>query len=225
MDCRAIVSSLSDYLDGWISADEARSVEDHLTGCPSCRTLKSELNEMKSAARELPLHTPSKAMWARISNEIEAEMAGQWRPATESVEAGSSWWEKFRTRRFTFSLPQLAGAGALAVAIVVFGFTSLNSQSPGKLNLSGAQTAVLHDDDALVEEFQRRMAAINSKMATWDPQMRTDFENQMSRIDTSLVKCQQVLKDQPGDKVHQEMVRSLHREKLQLLNDIERLKW
>lgn len=226
MECRATARSLSDYLDGWISADEARSVEAHLTGCPACRSLKMELTEMKNAARELPLHTPSKAMWARIINEIEADRSGQWRPAGEDAGEGT-WWEKFKSRRFSFSLPQLAGAGALAVAVAVFGYTSMDSpgQAGGRLNLAGARTAVLPDEDQLIREFDRRMATINARKASWDPQMRADFESQMNRIDQSLSKCRQMLNEKPDDKVHQEMVRSLHKEKIQLVNDVERFKW
>lgn len=224
MECRAIVSSLSDYLDGWMSADDARSFESHLAGCPKCRILKIELTEMKSAARELPLHTPSKAMWARISNEIEAEIPGERRPLRAPVEA-ESWWERLKSRQFTFSLPQLAGAGALAAAVAVFGYTSLSTRNPGRLDLAGAQTAVLQGEDKLIEEVQKRVASIEARKDGWNPQMRADFDEQMNRIDQSLVKCRKQLEDHPGDKVHQEMVRSLYKEKLQLLNDIERLKW
>ncbi|MBK9316139.1 MAG: zf-HC2 domain-containing protein [Acidobacteria bacterium] len=224
MDCRAITGGLSDYLDGWMSADDTRSFESHLANCPRCRILQVELTEMRTAARELPLHTPSKAMWARISNEIEADLAAERMPNRRPVEAGS-WWEGLKSRQFTFSLPQLAGAGALAAAVAIFGYTSLNSQNSGKLSLAGAQTAVLQGEDELLEELQRRLTTINARKASWDPQYRTDFDNQMNRIEQSLVKCRKKLNDQPGDKVHQEMVRSLYKEKLQLLNDIERLKW
>lgn len=182
-----------------------------------------ELTEMKNAARELPLHTPSKAMWARIINEIEADRSGQWQPVGEDAGEGTLW-EKFRSRRFSFSLPQLAGAGALAVAVAVFGYTSLDS--PGQaLNLAGARTAVLPDEDQLIREFERRMAAINARKASWDPQMRADFESQMNMIDQSLSKCRQMLNEKPDDTVNQEMVRTLHREKIQLVSDVERLKW
>ncbi|MGH9853595.1 MAG: anti-sigma factor family protein, partial [Blastocatellia bacterium] len=71
MECRAVINSLSDYLDGqniWISGDEVKQIKTHLTNCPACQNLKLELGEIKTAARELPLHTPPRVMWTRITN-------------------------------------------------------------------------------------------------------------------------------------------------------------
>ena len=65
MECRAVVSSLSDYLDGrniWASDDEVEQIETHIANCPACRNLKLELSEIRNAGRELPLHTPPPAL-------------------------------------------------------------------------------------------------------------------------------------------------------------------
>lgn len=136
MDCRAVVTSLSAYLDGWMSADDVRSIESHLVTCPKCQVLKIELSDIKSSSRELPLHTPSKALWKRIANEIELGSL----PKNSSIQVpqeSDSWWSRLKEREFTFSFPQLAGAGAVLVAFLIFSFLSFGSETSSRFNLSG----------------------------------------------------------------------------------------
>lgn len=234
MECRAVVGSLSDYLDGremWLSGNEIREIESHLAGCPTCQSVKLELTEIKMSARELPLHTPPRAMWTRIVNEIEAELKPSERPTKEEFPE-ASWWERLKERRFTFTLPQVAGAGALAAALIVFGLFSFSGQNPGQLNLinikgaiSGAQAALLPGEDQIKAEIERRLALINSRKFNWDPQARAAFDLQLNKIEESLKTCRQALQSNPGDKVQQQVVRALYNEKRQLLDDVERLKW
>jgi len=227
MECRAIINSLSDYLDGADSRmpdNEAHSIETHLANCPTCRNLKLELSEIKTAARELPLHTPPRAMWTRIANAIEAEGATENAPARPARNS-SGWWESLKSRRFTFSLPQLAGLGAVTVALIVAGISGMFGTNPPTLNLTGAQTALLPEEGEIKADLERRLAAINARKAKWDPQTRAEFEQHLAKIEESLKRLRQALESNPQDAVHQQMVRALYNEKRQLLEDIERLKW
>src|SRR5215470_17279242 len=145
MECRAVVSSLSDYLDGrniWASDDEVEQIETHLTNCPTCRNLKLELSEIKNASRELPLHTPPPALWARISKSIEAEIQTENRPARE-IQKNSGWWGWLNSRKFTFSLPQLAAAGAFAAILIVAGISGIFGEKPPSLKFGDVQSLLL----------------------------------------------------------------------------------
>lgn len=226
MECRAIIDSLSEYLDAsaQMAASELTLIEDHLVGCPGCQRIKLELTEISIAARELPLHTPSRAMWVKIENVIAAEVPAAERPTREEF-APLSWWERLRERKFTFTVPQLAGAGALAAALVLAGFFGVARLNAGMWNLSGVQTALLPDEDEIKASLESRLAAINARKVNWEPQVREDFNKHLARIEDSLNNCRQVLQRNPQDKVHQQMMRALYQEKRQLLDDIERLKW
>jgi putative zinc finger protein len=228
MECRAVVSSLSDCLDGrniWASDDEVEQIEKHLANCPACRNLKLELSEIKNAARELPQHTPPPALWARISNAIEAEISTQNGPARET-QTSSGWWGWLNSRRFTFSLPQLAAAGAFAAILMVAGASGIFGEKSSQLNFRGAQgSLLLPEEDEIKANLERRLGAINARKAQWDSQIRADFELRMNRIDESLKRCRYMLEDNPNDAGRQEMVRALYDEKRQLLEDVERLKW
>src|SRR5215475_14923864 len=141
MECRAVVSSLSDCLDGrnvWAPDDEDEQIETHLTNCPACQNLKLELSEIKNAARELPLHTPSPALWARISKALEAEISTENGPVRETQNA-SGWWGWLNSRKFTFSLPQLAAAGAFAAILIVAGISGIFDGNPTPLKFRNAQ--------------------------------------------------------------------------------------
>ena len=229
MECRAVVISLSDYLDGrniWMSDDEVEKIETHLTNCPACQNLKLEFSEIKNAARELPLHTPAPALWTRISKAIESEISTENGPVHETQNA-SGWWGWLNSRKFTFSLPQLAAAGALA-AILIFGRVSgIFGANRAQLNLKDAQSALalLPEEDKIKADLERREGAVNARKTQWDSQRRADFEQRMNKIDESLKLCRYKLEGDPKDADQQDRVRALYDEKRQLLEDVERLKW
>ncbi len=228
MECRAVLSSLSEYLDGqnsWLSASEVREIDNHLASCSGCQRVKVELSEIRTAARELPLHTPPRAMWTRIANTIEAEMTAVTAPLN-MPDQKTGWWEKLKSRKFSVSVPQLAGAGAIAVAAMIFGLNSFSpTHSVVMQNLPALTTALLPDEDRIKADIERRLAAINARKATWDPQARAEFDTHLNKVEESLNHCRQMLQANPGDKVQQQMVLSLYNEKRQLLDDVERLKW
>jgi hypothetical protein len=219
---------LSDYLDGrniWASDDEVEQIETHLANCPACRNLKLELSEIKNAARELPLHTPAPALWARISKGIEAEISIENARARET-QKGSGWWGWLNSRKFTFSLPQLAAAGAFAAFLMVAGISGIFGDKSSQLKFSDVQSLLLlPEEDEIKANLERRLGAINARKAQWDLQRRADFEQRLNRIDESLKRCRHMLQDNPKDAWGQQTVRALYDEKRQLLEDVERLKW
>lgn len=230
MECRAVIDSLSDYLDGqgtWFSENEKSSIEKHLDACPTCQNLKFELTEIKTAARELPLHTPPQAMWVRIANTLEAELPASERKTREEFPK-ETWWDRLKARQFTFTVPQMAGAGVLAAALIMAGIYGLSGQSPNtdptKLSLVGVQTAFLPDEDQIKAELGRRLAEINKLKAGWNTQSRDDFERHLAQIEESLEKCRTELRANPDDKAHQQSLRNLYNEKRQLIENAERAK-
>ena len=228
MECRAVVSSLSDYLDSrniWASDDEVERIETHLTNCPACLNLKLELSELKNAARELPLHTPPPALWARISKGIEAEVSIENVPARGAQKA-SGWWGWLNSRKFTFSLPQLAAAGAFAAILIVAGISGIFDANQDPLRFRAAQSGLLlPEEDEIKANLERRLGAINARKAQWGVAHQIICGEPINRIDESLKRCRHMLEDNPKDAYRQEMVRALYDEKRQLLEDVERLKW
>jgi Putative zinc-finger len=238
MECRAVVSSLSDYIDMWLSESEAREIESHLVACPKCQTISLELNQIRSAAGDLPLHTPSRALWARIAEEIKSENPWPEKPWAEKPLIGDpdprestelNWWQRLNARRFTFTLPQLASISAFVAAMVILVMYGTNNPSSRDFDISNGpralQTALLPDEDRIKAELEQKLSIINLRKANWDPDVRAEFERHLNKIDLSLRNSREMLQSNPEDGVQQQMVLTLYDEKRQLLEDVQRLNW
>src|SRR5207302_4301379 len=115
-----------------------------------------------------------------------------------------SWWMQWMERRFTFTLPQLAGAGALAIALMTFAFVNAFHQNARPLNFTQASTALLHGEDELKHDIEHRMNTLKARQVTWDPQIREIFERNLIKIDDSLKSSRQTLLEHPSDTDHQQ---------------------
>ena len=73
--CAAIESKLIVYLDGRAAPAERHAVEEHLSGCASCRTRAEEFRALSSVLDDLPAISPSPAFDASLRARIAAEPA------------------------------------------------------------------------------------------------------------------------------------------------------
>ena len=224
MDCRSVIHSLSDYLDGSLTHQDSHSIESHLRHCQPCHTVRIELQEIRSVARELPLHTPPRALWARIQQEIESE---QTLPARAAAVKSQSWWQRLGEKKFTFTLPQLAGTGVLAASL--FTFVAVRSVSVSQINQPPVRrpfemNLVLNPAvQAMQARIEERLNQLNTRKASWDPQMKQVFDEHLKRIDSSLATTRQALQND-SDPDQQQILVDLYKEKLQVLEDFDKLK-
>lgn len=213
MECRVVVSSLSDYLDGSLATQEIQSIETHLNHCPPCHTVKAELLQICLAAKDLPLRTPSRALWVRIQNELELETVAPGKPLA------TSWWKRLSERRVTFTLPQLAGTSALAFSLMVFGLYHTLHDDP---QVTKGVTAMLPMEPEMQTKIQQKATVINTRRQMWNPEIRTVYDNHLQRIDTSLNQMRQTVVT-TNDQDQQKMLMDLYNEKLQLMEDFEKV--
>jgi Putative zinc-finger len=217
MECRVVINSLSDYLDGSLAAQEIQSIEAHFSKCPPCQTVKLDVTQISVAAQELPLRTPPRALWARIQNEIEVELASSEKVAGKKA----SWWKRVSERNFTFTLPQLAGTSALAFSLMVFGMYHVLHQDqklPSQMTLGVINPL----EQELQSRIQQKANQLNTRRVTWNPSMRTVYDGHLQRIDNSLSHVRQTwVTTQDADQ--QKLLMDLYNEKLQLMEDFERL--
>ncbi len=217
MECLNVRNTLSDYLDNGLPETETHQFAAHLTGCEHCQKLELQLAEIRMAARDLPLHTPSKALWVRISNTIEAEGLIADPRATRSMKK-ETWLDALRHAWASLSFPQLAGAGALAALLVAFGSIGIYRQFNGLVNMGAMQTNMLTEESNLKAEFDAKFNAFKAKMSGWDAQRRTAFESDLSRLEQSIDTCRQQLTAHPQDAQLVEQMRKLYAQKSALLD-------
>jgi anti-sigma factor RsiW len=115
---------LSEYLDGELSDDERYAVESHLAGCRECAAALAELKEVVERARTAGPRPPHADLWPGI-----AERLGP--PSRSRANAPEP-------RRFSFTLPQLAAAAVLLIAVSSGVAWRLHpSRSPGASDTPG----------------------------------------------------------------------------------------
>jgi anti-sigma factor RsiW len=71
--CAALESKLVEYLDGRAKPAERHAVEEHLSGCASCRLRAEEFRMVWTALDDLPAISPSPAFDASLRARIAAE--------------------------------------------------------------------------------------------------------------------------------------------------------
>jgi uncharacterized protein YejL (UPF0352 family) len=100
------IDRLSEYLDDELSADERRALEAHLAGCPRCTSTLADLGDIVERARTIGPRPPHDDLWPAIASRIG-------RPSSSHA-----WARQAReTRRFSFTLTQLAAAAVLLIAL------------------------------------------------------------------------------------------------------------
>lgn len=87
---------LSDYLDDELAAAERAAVEAHLRECRSCSGVLNDLKRVVSRAQALDARPPQGDLWPGVAARIDRTA---------------------QPRRFAFTLPQLAAAAVLLMAI------------------------------------------------------------------------------------------------------------
>ncbi len=93
--CAALESKLVEYLDGRAQPAERHAVEEHLSGCASCRLRADEFRALWSALDDLPAISPSPAFDASLRVRIAAEPARR------------SFWDWMPSPRLAFAVTAL----------------------------------------------------------------------------------------------------------------------
>ena len=75
MDCKAVLENLSDYVDGDVSADIRKALEEHIARCRRCRVvLDTTRRTLKIVLDAEPFEVPL-AVSARLYARLEAVLA------------------------------------------------------------------------------------------------------------------------------------------------------
>jgi negative regulator of sigma E activity len=130
---------LSEYLDGELPDDERYAVESHLSGCAECTAVLEDLKRIVAHARSLDPRPPRADLWAGIAERIESPTSSVSSVVPSSRARGA-------TRRVSFTLPQLAAAAMVLIAVSAgvawrFAERSAGSESSGPAEVSRSAEA------------------------------------------------------------------------------------
>jgi len=248
MNCEKCQELLSDFLDEAMSDAERASFGAHLEECLECFNAHAELNSIVSFCRdtrgEYDAPPNERALWLRIRNTIESQPLAQAAAAQNSARQaqGDSWFKHAWGRSWQLSFAQMVTA---VVGIVVFaslatvlGLRGMKSDQGGvaTLNNTGGSAVLVAGgnkgpkpfgvkDNIILQqqEMNYLIHVVDQRKAHWNPQVRQDFERNLTLLDQTVDESLQNLSQHPHDEVTEEMLNSALNDKMQLLKEFSDL--
>jgi hypothetical protein len=217
---------LSEYVDDELSPAERSACEAHLHECAACRELVSELREVKAAASSVRDVPPPADLWPRIFVRIDGTAPGN-RAANRR--------DTRPARRISFTLPQLALAASLLIAVsssVAYLAVSrgrapqpaaaeqpvpiLAVAEPIMLPLPGVAPANFADDqfDRAVADLERILEDARGQL---DPGTVMVIERNLAAIDAAIREARAALEADPANPFLNSYLAESRRRKLDLL--------
>ncbi|HEX8846809.1 MAG TPA: anti-sigma factor [Pyrinomonadaceae bacterium] len=243
MNCEKCQELFSDFLDDAMSDADRAMFSAHLEECLPCFHVHAELNSIVTFCREqrgqYDAPPNERALWLRIRNTVEGEQATAATQASARASGRESWWSRSAHRSWQLSLPQLAMAvvgiiifASLATVLTLRGF---RSGAGAGLESGGAQVTALTSPNkgSQPHEMKNRQLQqqqlsyltqmVEQRKAHWNPQVRADFERNLSLLDETVSDSLRKLSQHPHDDVTEEMLDAALNDKMQLLKEFSDL--
>lgn len=191
---------LSAYLDGELEDSELPRVEAHLKSCAECREALDDLKRLVRRAGSLDDRAPERDLWAGIAQRIASE------PSADVIPLDSR-----RRRRLSFSVPQLAAAAVVLMALSLGAGTLLKGRPAAEV--ATAPTVTERRDDVqlinnnrigrAVTSYEDAIDDLESTLATRRGQLDTStvrvLEQSMRTIDSAIAQAREALRRDPAN--------------------------
>jgi hypothetical protein len=238
MNCENCQELISIYLDKGLEPEVSTNIQMHLAVCPECAKMCEDfamiLDFCTLDETEHSLPPNSKALWCRINNLIETEIASELPQAASENKPRKSW-------QFSFSqvFASILGIALLSSLLTIVGIK--NYSVPGD-NLTGNVAPSLFDralekvglietqqqtrenrikeQQAAIEYWNKR---VNAKKANWNAYLRNAFDRNLNEIDQTVYEYNRILQENPQDDLSGEMLDSALNEKMALLREFSEL--
>lgn len=233
MDCEKCSDLLGDFLDGTLAGDDRTLLSTHLEECLGCACVRDEIRAIVTTAAESREHFVAppneRALWLRVRNSIEAELAAQQMANARSLSVAGSARENFLSRlmnkRWALSLPQLTAA-VVAIVIGVSVITTVGMQrlAEGESNIKPVpqpQARKLNSDQLIAIEYL--MQRVEERKNRWNPRMREAFDRNLGIIDATVSDSLRELNESPHDEISEEALNAALRDKMELLREFSEL--
>lgn len=200
--------------------------------------------------QEIATPPNSQALWLRISNLVESEREAEAAKSVKESVAKQSGWARFKQRNWQFSFSQIAssivGIVVISSLITVLGVQNLspNPISPAIVNNANTLQPSLFDKllvkvgwnnseaQTLEQEnrYQQQLMAIEywnqrveARKKQWQPDIRAAFDRNLKEVNQVVVDYNEHLKENPEDRLSEEMLDSALQEKMELLREFSEL--
>jgi len=247
MNCEKCQEQLSDFLDGALSDAESASFSIHLEECLECFNVHAELDSIVVFCRdtrgEYDAPPNEHALWLRIRNTIESQPLAQAaaRNSTRTAQR-ESWFKHALGRSWQLSFGQMVTA---VVGIIIFAslatvvsLRTLKSGNPGAATeqyatggngtvaLMGPKDGAKNSEASDIwqqQQIKYLIQVVDQHKVHWNPQVRADFERNLTLLDETVNESMRRLSAHPHDEVTEEMLNSALNDKMQLLQEFSDL--
>jgi len=238
-DHREWTDRLSELLEGTLSIEEHRAVEEHLGACGSCRRVLDELRSVIDGARALGPIEPPRDLWSGIEATIRAPASSEAASKVIALpglsERGPMPASAGRPSRVTLSRAQLVAASILLVV-----GSSLATWVAGPALGSGAEQgasatpaaasdlvfvtgAPAEPPKELAEELARLEATLAEARDVLDPNTLRVLARNLNVIERAIEDSRNALAQDPGNEFLTQHLDRVYQRKLTYLRDVAEL--
>jgi negative regulator of sigma E activity len=223
---------LSDYVDGELSTTESAACEAHLRECAECATVVAELRTVVAYAKRDPEQMPTANLWPGVLARIAPAETGStaevisWQAKRDAAARRSS-------RQFVFTLPQLALAASLLIAVsagvaYLAAGRALSPSPAARENTIQAQAEPLLPASTSVEranfadaQYDEAVADLEKILVDMrdelDPRTVVVIERNLTAIDQAIREARAALDADPANTFLNSHLADARRKKLDLL--------
>lgn len=248
MNCENCQNLISGYIDGDLDAKSLEMVETHFSMCGECAKVYEDFASIigfcDKTFTEDSIPPNSQAMWCRINNIIETDIKPELALEKAQTVKKQSWFGRIWSSQLQFSTSQVLTAffgiamiSSLLTVVGVKNFASSNdalSETELQPTIFEKVLAKLGVADSLEQKIERRLnerkKAINywkqrvdARRVSWDSDTRRVFDRNLSVIEKSVNEYTQILREDPQDKISNEMLDTALSEQMELLREFSEL--
>ncbi len=237
MNCEQCKELISVYLDNELEAEVSTSIQTHLAVCLECAKMCEDFAmildfcDLDETEHSLPPN--SKALWCRINNLIETEIAAELQqPEIKEEKPKRSW-------QFSFSqvFASILGIALVSSLLTIVGIKNYSAgdvsantapsvfdRALGKIGLvetlEQARENRIKEQQAAIEYWNKR---VEEKRINWAANLREAFDRNLIEIDQTVYEYDKILQENPQDDLSSEMLDSALNEKMALLREFSEL--
>jgi anti-sigma factor RsiW len=220
MTCEEFHVAVGDYVDGRLTREARRPLEEHIAGCAACATLASDLARVRQLASSLERLSPPAAAWPRIAR--EARLPG----GEGSRESGRTMWRVW--------MPLAAAACVLMAVALTYVLRQPASSGPDTHAAArtaagaGARTdqpelqSIATELELAEQHYEKAIAGLEqlaSDRRVLDPRVAAVLQKNFQVIDQSIAESRAAVKAQPTSDQAQQSLFEAFRTKIVLLQD------
>jgi hypothetical protein len=218
-------SRLSDYLDNELPSEARAAVDAHLRDCPACRATLDELRAVTARAQALADRSPVNDLWPAIAAAIGSDIS----PLSPRRQPA--------TRRFSFSMPQLAAAAVLLMAVSGGAVWTLRDAGPSRPTAMAAapsrtpspsstvrptefttvRPTAEQSYDAAVADLQQVLQAGRGRL---DDKTLKIVEKNLATIDSAVAQARRAVEQDPANAYLNSYLAHTMRRKIDLLRQV-----